>query len=413
METIFYCPFDGTDEATSWPEEIQDLTPDTNEGFELDTANAVAGSASLYAAGVAMLEYSGINLGNPLSGAKTIYVRMAALPGAEEQIAIGMSGAGIFITATDIILQAGNEYEETDTYTPSPSLSINTFYKFKIIINGLNVSVELEDVEILSVELSTEINDASMGVLFVTSSGGTWFDEWTIESGIMLSDVVPPAEIELVAHAPSFLTGIIIPSATATLTARVPSSSWTIPARYVGTAKTVYKCILTGANDGVDDIVLPISSFQARIRNGEPTYLSCVIPDSVTYTADILARTNGEIIIQKGFLFADGSEQYEEITRVTYESVQINRGARSDSATLTGHKTVTLSSPKEWTVSGVSFYGLQADGKRRIRCALDMFLKVGDICIYGTGGGDYFTVGQISCWVSAKPVMVFMEVQEA
>jgi hypothetical protein len=230
----------------------------------------------------------------------------------------------------------------------------------------------------------------------------------------MLSDVIPSAVVNISGITPNF--GPVcpeIPTAAIEIMARNPACVWTMPAAMLGTAQTIYKCVLTGVNDGVDDLVLPMSSLQARIRDGDPTYLSCVIPDSLTYEDDILDRPSGEIVIYKGYRFPDGTEQYEELTRVEYESIQIDRGSRSDSATLTGHKTVTSSAAKEWPAAGISYYGLQADGKRRIRCDLDMFLKVGDTCIYGTGGGDYFVVGQITCWVAAKPPAVFMEVQEA
>jgi hypothetical protein len=231
-----------------------------------------------------------------------------------------------------------------------------------------------------------------------------------------VTDIIPLAEIDVEAFAPTeYIPAIldIIPLAEIDVFARNPTDSWAIPARLIGTAQTIYKCILTGADDGLDDITLPISSFQARLRDGDPSYLACVVPDSLTYAADIASRSNGDISVQKGVRFPDGTEQMEEIARVHYEGIQINRGAYSDSITITGYKQSTNASPKEWTISGVSFYGLQSDGKRRIRAALDLFLRVGDTCIYGTGGNDYFTVGQISYWVAAKPPSVNMEVQEA
>ncbi|MCK9362150.1 MAG: hypothetical protein M0P74_00885 [Syntrophales bacterium] len=225
---------------------------------------------------------------------------------------------------------------------------------------------------------------------------------------------VPVADAHLMEHNPDF--GVMssqVPVATATLLARNPAYIWNVPLSQQGQAKVIYYCILTGANDGVDDVILPISSFQARARDGEPSYLSCVVPDSLSNEAAILARTNGEIIIQKGVRLHDGTEQMEELMRVDYEDVQIHRGAYSDSAIIGGHKTVTSSAPKEWAVSGVSFYGLQSDGKRSIRANMDLFLRPGDTCIYGNGGNDYFTVGMITYWVSAVPATFYMEVQEA
>ena len=231
---------------------------------------------------------------------------------------------------------------------------------------------------------------------------------------IGLSNEIPAAIISLAAHPPSWgPTFAEIPTAALIIAGRNPSGIWEIPMDKSATARIIFYCILTGAADGLDDVYLPISSFQARVRDGDPSYLSCVIPDSVTYEAEITARPNGEIVILKGFRMDDGTEQMEEIIRVDYESLQVDQGARSASAIITGHKTITSSSPKDWTVQGVSFYGLQTDGKRRVRADLDLFLRVGDTCIYGTGGNDYFVVGLITYWVSANPAQFYMEVKEA
>jgi hypothetical protein len=54
-----------------------------------------------------------------------------------------------------------------------------------------------------------------------------------------------------------------------------------------------------------------------------------------------------------------------------------------------------------------------ATGKRRLRAEMDLFLKVGDTCIFGTGQDDSFTVGAIQYTVQAMPAMARMEVTEA
>jgi hypothetical protein len=228
--------------------------------------------------------------------------------------------------------------------------------------------------------------------------------------GIRISN---PADMTLLGIDPTVCMAYPIPEAAMKLLSRNPAYTWSIPLASQGQAQDIYSCILTGSADGIDDIVLPISSFQATMRDGDPSYLSCVIPNSVDYETFVTARTNGEIIIQKGVRLRDGTEQMEEIARVDYESVQINRGPRNDSMTLSGHKTVTSSAPKERAVNGVSFYGLQADGKRRVRANMDLFLRCGDTCIYGDGANDYFVVGMITYWVAARPAAYVMEVQEA
>lgn len=266
-----------------------------------------------------------------------------------------------------------------------------------------------------------------------------WFDNIELSPSLHLepqidkSNLIPTVELTLTAEEPYFTVGHRIPAGVLTLfgpapsggtpyslmttramvlTKRNPSYVWTIPRNNRDKAQVIYYCILTGAENGVADVYLPISSFQARMRDGEPSYLSCVVPSSLLYADLVEERSEGEIIIRKGYRFDDGSEQTEEIIRVDYEYLQIDRGSQSDSLTITGHKTITSTAPKDWTVQGVSFFGVNTDGKRRIRADIDLFLRCGDVCIYGIGASDYFIVGLISYSVQAAGY-VSMEVGEA
>jgi len=232
------------------------------------------------------------------------------------------------------------------------------------------------------------------------------------QHGIVID--IPAADMVMTAVVPGFgPTPVPVPVAAMPLLSRAPANIWNLPASVRPASQIIFYLILTGADDGLDDVYLPMSSFQARMRDGEPSYISCVIPDSLTYEADITSRSNGDIIIQKGYKLVDGTVYMEEIARVDFESIQIDRGARNDSATISGHRTVSSTAPKERAVSGVSFYGMKTDGKRRIRAEMDLFLRCGDTCIYGSGGNDYFTVGSITYYVSAKPPALYMEVMEA
>jgi hypothetical protein len=203
-----------------------------------------------------------------------------------------------------------------------------------------------------------------------------------------------------------------IPVEELTLAPRNPSAVWAFETSLMLTAKTIFRCYLTGADDGLSDLELPMASFQARMRDGEPSYLSCVIPNASAYEDDIVLRPNGDILVKKGYLLADGTEQLETIADVNFENVQIAQGGRQGTATVVGHKTRTATSPKEREVTGVSYYGLLASGKRTIRAALDLFLRPGDTVIYGTGENDSFIVGSISYFVMASPFSMRMDVTE-
>ena len=222
---------------------------------------------------------------------------------------------------------------------------------------------------------------------------------------------IPLINIEITVNAP-IPADCIVGNVRVRINVRHPSVIWQIPRTLAAGAAIIYQCVLTSP-DGLPDLVLPMASFQARLRDSEPSYLSCVIPNSAFYADEIIARASGQLIIRQGVRLVDGREMLQEMIRVDYESLAIDRGANSDSATLVGHRTTTSSTPAERTMQKVSYFALEAAGKRRIRCAIDLFLRPGDVCMYGPDGMDWFMVGQISYVVSASPATAIMEVSEA
>jgi hypothetical protein len=199
-----------------------------------------------------------------------------------------------------------------------------------------------------------------------------------------------------------------IPTASMPLTPLTPSATWEIPAD--ATNQRIFRCILTGSEDALDDLDLPMASFSAQVRNGDPTYLSCDIPNGSAYEAAILARVNGDIIIRYGVRLPDGTEQLVEIARVNYESSPSERSGSVDTISLIGHKTTTFNESKYWPISGLSYFTIDSEGKRRLRADIDFFLRPGDICQFDD---DEMTVGEISYSVKANPAQAVMEVSEA
>lgn len=229
-------------------------------------------------------------------------------------------------------------------------------------------------------------------------------------SHYQILDISAPGSLVLAGFAPSFgPAAAIIPLASGLeIAAYSPTQSWSLGVNALYKKQTIFQCILTGAADGLDDLIIPISSFQSTVRDGDPTYLACVIPNSINYIADISARTNGDIVIKQGYKLYDGSIQAEEIIRVDYENLQDARGGRSASATISGHKTTNSSSPKSVELEEVTYYGLQTNGKRTFRAKPDIFLRVGDTAVYGT---ESIIIGQISYTVDTRQAI--MQVTEA
>ena len=313
------------------------------------------------------------------------------------------SGNALMVVLADNSSTAGRGPYAYDYGNPS--------YYAKLTIN---YSVATETIEVPSAGLTLSIPTGIQILPIFTPVAALTLTPYSPTAGL-LSQIANAPELSLSSVVPSYLVHLTKHPDVAelTLAAQLPSYVWSIPARLRPAAQVIYTCTLTGDGESpaLSDLTLPMSSFQGRMRDGDPSYISAVIPNCMVYADDILARQNGDIVIKKGYRFQDGTTQLEEIARVDFESVRIDQGSKSASATISGHKTISSTSVKTVTVEGVSYYCLQADGKRRVRALLDLFLRIGDTCVYGTGTSDYLTVGYITYTVSVNQTI--MEVTEA
>ncbi len=96
-------------------------------------------------------------------------------------------------------------------------------------------------------------------------------------------------------------------------------------------------------SDLTTDIEIPIKSFQGRLRDGDPTYLSVVVPglvfNGIDYSEEINARFNGDLKIEMAYL-VDGVEQAREVlVEVDLEIIRIDEGGIVQTITLSGHRT--------------------------------------------------------------------------
>jgi hypothetical protein len=154
-----------------------------------------------------------------------------------------------------------------------------------------------------------------------------------------------------------------------------------------GSAIIRYFCILTGTADGTTDLTLPMASFQARRRSGDPTYLSVVIP-TVDYAAQIAARPNGTLKIQQAYEQNGVIKQTETIMETSLDEVNPDEGGTNQSTTLTGYSTSTYS-PKSITLSGVTYRSTRG-GKYNYRLAKPyIFLNPGDTVTFSDDGVSF------------------------
>lgn len=174
-----------------------------------------------------------------------------------------------------------------------------------------------------------------------------------------------------------------------------PAAMWAVPSGMAH--REVFVCVLR--KTGLSDVEVPMSSMQLRRRYGNPTLVSCVVPDAMTYLALAEARQDGEIIIYAGSVLADGTRHLSEFERAALESVSYDHGIKSSSLSLSGYRTEAITNPRPVDLDGITYYGLQADGKRRVRGQVNIFLRPGDTAVFGD---ESFTVDQIYVKVEAR-----------
>jgi len=158
----------------------------------------------------------------------------------------------------------------------------------------------------------------------------------------------------------------------------------------------VYTFTLTGAANGVDDIIIPIKSFQSRLKSGDPTYLSVVIPGT-DYASAINLRLNGDLVVRMGYLSNGEIILSEIISIVNFENIIIYDGTTNKTITLDGHRTETFT-PKEINLTGSSYKNINA-GKLRYRCTPNLYVRPGDTVNIDD---DSFTIKNITYSVSPK-----------
>ncbi|MCP4259083.1 MAG: LamG domain-containing protein [Planctomycetes bacterium] len=158
-----------------------------------------------------------------------------------------------------------------------------------------------------------------------------------------------------------------------------------------------YTLTLTGAPDSLTDIILPMSSFQSRLKDGDPSWLSVVVPNGRTYADSVAARPNGEIVIDRNGIKEDGSLESIEIGRVALEEIRTDEGGRSSALTLSGHKTTSSSTPKGVALDKVKVRS-EHKGKRNVQIAMDSAIEPGD---QAEMDGQIFTIGEITRYVNS------------
>lgn len=172
---------------------------------------------------------------------------------------------------------------------------------------------------------------------------------------------------------------------------------------YVGIARpAVYRLFLTGT----PALELPMQYFQCR-RTATGLYLSVNGPLPDSDTLDIIAASAGDLVIYRGVRLTDGSEIIDELLRAPFTRLRYDVGRRSATLSLEGETATVEVWRAARTLAGITYRNEQ-DGRRRVRCAVDTYLRIGDTV--NLGGGETMVAAEIV--YSVSPTQASMEVVE-
>jgi len=172
----------------------------------------------------------------------------------------------------------------------------------------------------------------------------------------------------------------------------------------------VFECVLS--LEDLDDFTIPISSFVSRRRNGEPSYLSVVIPGLENFL-DIFFREQGSVSVYSLRMRGGVVLQRELLISAPIGDIVISGNLMGPSPyaqiQISGYITTTAGAvPEERRLDGV-FYFCQDSGIMLQKSGVDFYLKPGDIVIYDEDTS--FTAGTVSYTV--EPSRSTMVIQEA
>lgn len=161
-----------------------------------------------------------------------------------------------------------------------------------------------------------------------------------------------------------------------------------------------YRCTLSEV--AFTDEIVPISSFQMRLRQSPlQCYLSVVVPDILSY-ADIIAdRQDGEITLAQ---ILDGLQT--DLLTANISAVRIQVGARNRTGTIVGYKQITFPGTGSTTIALPEYRAVDG-GEYRFRARPEASLKPVDDAV--VTGWETVEVGEISWNVNAtRSVMEFV-----
>ncbi|MFW6344805.1 MAG: hypothetical protein ACOC0M_00515 [Halomonas sp.] len=187
------------------------------------------------------------------------------------------------------------------------------------------------------------------------------------------------------------LNGSALNSAALNGTAQAASEDWT--ASLPVERQTIYVL-------DVGDYRVRISSAQATMRRSGESFLQAVIPNAGEHAAAIAERAGETMQLRSGYRYADGSlSPLEIIAEAPFQTSSQATGATNDTLTISGYGRRVSPVGVERRLASVQTRTIGQDGRRRVRCAIDLLLRPGHLAVDTDGAG--FTVGTIQYFINA------------
>jgi hypothetical protein len=151
----------------------------------------------------------------------------------------------------------------------------------------------------------------------------------------------------------------------------------------------------------IGELRLPISSAQASMRRVGQSFLQVVVPSAREYVDALQTLLAETMTLRSGYRYADGSESpLEDIAEAPFEQLRRDEGPFRDTLTLSGYGERSTTTIAERELRRVQTRSGGTDGRRRVRCEIDLFLRPGHTAI--DADGVSFTVGVIQYFIGTQ-----------
>lgn len=164
----------------------------------------------------------------------------------------------------------------------------------------------------------------------------------------------------------------------------------------IGESTYIYLCELTGYQNGLSNLEIPMESFQCTLRSDAQSYLQVVTPAYIL-ADDIADRTDGDIRVFMCQVINGEIVNKTQIARVSFDYISSYGGSSSQAITMSGHMAAEAVTPQTITLRN-STYKSVSGGTTVLRFPQpDMYLRPGDTVICGD---DSISVDQIVLYMS-------------